>query len=164
MILLSELKAVIAHQREKIEALESHPRQLLQELQIIYNFALVISGIRRCGKSTLLSQLINQQKNDWLYLNFDTPRLYNFEFNDLRLLDQIIAEKSIKTLYFDEIQLMERWEVYVRGKLDEGYHVVVTGSNASMLSRELGTKLTGRHITKELFPFSYNEYCSYKNL
>jgi predicted AAA+ superfamily ATPase len=164
MILLSELKAVIAHQREKIEALESHPRQLLQELQIIDNFALVISGIRRCGKSTLLSQLINQQKNDWLYLNFDTPRLYNFEFNDLRLLDQIIAEKSIKTLYFDEIQLMERWEVYVRGKLDEGYHVVVTGSNASMLSRELGTKLTGRHITKELFPFSYNEYCSYKNL
>ena len=50
MILLSELKAVIAHQREKIEALESHPRQLLQELQIIDNFALVISGIRRCGK------------------------------------------------------------------------------------------------------------------
>ena len=158
MILFSELKAAIAHQREKIKALESHPRQLLQELQIIDNFALVISGIRRCGKSTLLSQLINQQKNDWLYLNFDTPRLYNFEFNDLRLLDQIIAEKSIKTLYFDEIQLMERWEVYVRGKLDEGYHVVVTGSNASMLSRELGTKLTGRHITKEFFPISINEY------
>ena len=74
MILLSELKAVIAHHREKIEALESPPRQLLQELQIIDNFALVISGIRRCGKSTLLSQLINQQKNEWLYLNNDTPR------------------------------------------------------------------------------------------
>ena len=49
-----------------------------------------------------------------------------------------------------------------QGKLDEGFYVVVTGSNASMLSRELGTKLTGRHITKELFPFSYAEYCGYK--
>ncbi len=50
---------------------------------------------------------------------------------------------------------------YVRGKLDEGFYVVITGSNASMLSRELGTKLTGRHITRELFPFSYAEYCSF---
>ena len=51
--------------------------------------------------------------------------------------------------------------MYIRGKLDEGFYVGITGSNASMLSRELGTKLTGRHITKELFPFSYAEYCGF---
>ncbi len=57
------------------------------------------------------------------------------------------------SLFFDEIQIVDGWEVYIRGKLDEGFYVGITGSNASMLSRELGTKLTGRHITKELFPF-----------
>lgn len=54
--------------------------------------------------------------------------------------------------------------MYVRQKLDEGYHVMITGSNASLLSRELGSKLTGRHITKELFPFSFDEFCSYRTI
>ncbi|HNS30335.1 MAG TPA: ATP-binding protein [Tenuifilaceae bacterium] len=164
MLILSELREIIDHQRQKILNLKSHQRQLIDELEIIDNYALVISGIRRCGKSTLLSQLIKQQNHGWLYLNFDTPRLFNFEFKDFRLLDQIISENDIKTLYFDEIQVVNQWEIYVRGKLDEGYQVVVTGSNASMLSRELGTKLTGRHITKELFPFSYREFCEFQNM
>ncbi len=69
--------------------------------------------------------------------------------------------KKIKTLYFDEIQVVEGWEIYVRGKLDQNFQVVVTGSNASLLSRELGTKLTGRHISKELFPFSFVEFCEF---
>lgn len=164
MILLSELREIIDYQRQKIKSQKSHQRQIIDELQVIDNYALVISGIRRCGKSTLLSQLISQQNQDWLYLNFDTPRLFNFEFEDFRLLDQIIAESDVKTLYFDEIQVVDQWEIYVRGKLDEAYRVVVTGSNASMLSRELGTKLTGRHITKELFPFSYEEFCDFNRV
>lgn len=65
---------------------------------------------------------------------------------------------------FDEIQIIPELERYVRQKLDEGFKIVVTGSNASLLSRELGTKLTGRHITKELFPFSYNEFISHQKL
>lgn len=164
MILLSELREVVDYQRQKIKNQKSHQRQIIEELQVIEDYTLVISGIRRCGKSTLLSQLISQQNQDWLYLNFDTPRLFNFEFEDFRLLDQIIAESNVKTLYFDEIQVVDGWEIYVRGKLDEAYYVVVTGSNASMLSRELGTKLTGRHITKELFPFSYKEFCDCRSI
>jgi predicted AAA+ superfamily ATPase len=65
---------------------------------------------------------------------------------------------------FDEIQLIKGWERYVRQKLDENFQVLVTGSNASLLSHELGSSLTGRHITKELFPFSYTEYCRFHQL
>ena len=165
MILLTDLRGVIDTQRERVLSQKSYSRSLLNELTIENDFALIISGIRRCGKSTLLSQLINKQKKEWLYLNFDTPQLFNFEFSDFRLLDEILKEKSnLKTLLFDEIQVVEQWEIYVRGKLDEGYCVVVTGSNASLLSRELGTKLTGRHISKELFPFSYLEFCDFKSI
>jgi predicted AAA+ superfamily ATPase len=69
-----------------------------------------------------------------------------------------------KVLLFDEIQIIADWERYVRQKLDEGYKIVITGSNATLLSRELGTKLTGRHITKELFPFSYVEFTAFMQL
>ena len=67
-------------------------------------------------------------------------------------------------MYFDEIQVVNGWELYVRQKLDEHFNVCITGSNASLLSKELGTKLTGRHISKELFPFSYIEYLRFKSL
>src|SRR5699024_8634794 len=134
------------------------------QLEIIPDFALIISGMRRCGKSTLLGQLIQRQPEDYLFINFDTPKLFNFELSDFRLLDELInAKPEARLLFFDEIHVVEHREIYVRGKLDEGYKVVITGSNASLLSRELGTKLTGRHLSKELFPFSYREFCAYKS-
>lgn len=67
-------------------------------------------------------------------------------------------------LFFDEIQVVPGWEFYIRQKLDENYRVFITGSNATLLSPEMGTKLTGRHLSKELFPFSYNEFCDYLQL
>ena len=80
------------------------------------------------------------------------------------MLDVLIEQSGERQLFFDEIQVVEGWEVYVRQKLDEGFQVVVTGSNASLLSRELGTKLTGRHFTKALYPFSYTEFCQFRQL
>lgn len=162
MLLKSEIKQAIETQKQQLTG-QTYPRQMLEKIKILPNFALVVSGIRRSGKSTLLAQLIEkQQQNSYLFLNFDTPKLFDFEFDDFALLDEIIAEnKEIKTLYFDEIQVVEGWEIYVRGKLDQNFQVVVTGSNASLLSRELGTKLTGRHISKELFPFSFVEFCEF---
>jgi predicted AAA+ superfamily ATPase len=139
-------------------------REALQELPDLSAFALIVSGIRRCGKSTLLFQLLKERYPDALYLNFEDPRLYEFERNDFVRLDKVIAATGSKVLLFDEIQIIPEWERYVRQKLDEGYKLVITGSNASLLSRELGTKLTGRHVTKELFPFSYQEFNSFKKL
>ena len=97
--------------------------------------------------------------DDALLLNFDVPRLYGFQMDDFRRLDAIIADKGCKHLFFDEIQVVDGWELYINQKLQEGYQVVITGSNASLLSRELGTHLTGRHVDSVLYPFSYTEYC-----
>lgn len=133
-------------------------RDALMQLPELSGHALIMTGIRRCGKSTLLYQLIKEKYPDAYYLNFDDNRLYGFENSDFRRLDELISESGRKILFFDEIQVVNGWERYVRQKLDEKYKIVITGSNASMLSKELGTKLTGRHISKELFPFSYAEY------
>ena len=123
--------------------------------------ALIVSGIRRCGKSTLLQQLNKTYNKRSIYLNFEDPRLAGFDMSDFNRLHEIVVKEGITAYFFDEIQNIDNWESFVRFRLDEGYRVFITGSNASMLSKELGTKLTGRHITKELFPFSYSEYLAF---
>ena len=160
MILQYILEQIIAAQKENLSHQHSGlPREALQTLPGLPAHALIVSGIRRCGKSTLLFQLLKGKYPDALYLNFEDPRLYEFEFKDFTRLDALITVSKVKVLFFDEIQIIKEWERYARHKLDEGYKLIITGSNASLLSEELGTKLTGRHITKELFPFSFNEFC-----
>lgn len=166
MIRKSDLEAVVSMQKEQLERVNNEiQRNIFSSLpDDSGTHALIISGVRRCGKSTLIKQMINREAFKAFFINFDTPKLYNFDINDFEILDSVIAESKAQKLYFDEIQVIEGWELYVRQKLDEGFQVIVTGSNASLLSRELGTKLTGRHITKELYPFSYNEFLEFKKL
>lgn len=162
MIKLSDIKLVSEQQYAVFKEDDSLPRELLSSLpKDTSTHALVISGIRRCGKSTLMRQHIGLHIDDAFYLNFDTPKLFQFEIADFELLDILIQESGKRNLYFDEIQVVKGWELYVRQKLDEKFNVCITGSNASLLSKELGTKLTGRHISKELFPFSYTEYLQF---
>ena len=129
----------------------------VNELPVLSSHALIVSGIRRCGKSTFLLQMLSKRFPDAIYLNFEDPRLYGFDLSDFQKLDLLISEDKGKVLFFDEIQVIKGWEIFVRQKLDQGFQIIITGSNASLLSQELGTKLTGRHITKELFPFSFQE-------
>jgi hypothetical protein len=123
-----------------------------------------VSGIRRCGKSTLLLQL-SKEINTVHYFNFDDSRIQGFDASDFNRLDEVLLEIKPATDYyfFDEIQLIDKWEVFVRTLLDRQKKVYITGSNASMLSRELGTRLTGRNLQYELFPFSFTEYLKFKN-
>ncbi|MDL2297231.1 ATP-binding protein [Bacteroidales bacterium OttesenSCG-928-C03] len=139
-------------------------RDTLSEISAVDSFATIITGIRRCGKSTLLLQLLRRDYQDALYLNFDDIRLSGFETDDLIRLHQEIEKRGVRVLFFDEIQLIKGWERYVNQLLREGYTVFITGSNASMLSVELGTHLTGRHLSTELFPFSYSEYIRFKKI
>lgn len=127
-------------------------------------FATIITGVRRCGKSTLLRQLAGENRANCFFLNFEDIRLSAFEPDDFVRLDQIVREAQTTRLFFDEVQVVDGWERYVRQKLDDGCQVYVTGSNASMLSRELGTRLTGRHLQAELFPFSFSEFCSFRQI
>lgn len=121
----------------------------------------VITGIRRCGKSTLLQQLIFKKKKKVAYFNFEDTRVFNFEIDDFKKLDQIIG-KGIPYYFFDEIQNIKNWEIYIRRLHDLGKKVYITGSNASLLSKELGTRLTGRYIAHELFPFSFSEFLAFR--
>ncbi|MDP4009765.1 MAG: ATP-binding protein [Candidatus Shapirobacteria bacterium] len=127
----------------------------------------VISGLRRVGKSTLLAQIANKYlKDDYYFVNFEDERLLNFEVKDFDLLHEtlisLFGEKH--TFLFDEIQNVPEWERFVRRLHDQGYKFIVTGSNASLLSQELGNRLTGRYLRVELFPFSFKEFLLFKNV
>jgi predicted AAA+ superfamily ATPase len=166
MVLQSIIAYVVEQQKTRLSSRDSGlKRELIPALRSLSSHALIISGVRRCGKSTLLMQMIeSMDREKVLYLNFESPQLFEFSLSDFARLDNVIAQKKISTLFFDEIQLVEGWEMYVRQKLDENFQIIITGSNASLLSKELGTKLTGRHISQELFPFSYSEFLSFKLL
>ena len=158
------LERVIASQKERLNQLDTGLKRDVPDFTPFTKHALIISGIRRCGKSTLLQQINKTMKDKTLYINFEDPRLAGFDSGDFNRLHEIIVSGHIRFLFFDEIQNIEKWENFVRFILDEGYRIFITGSNASMLSRELGTKLTGRHISRELFPFSYSEYLAFTGL
>ncbi|MFA6306929.1 MAG: ATP-binding protein [Patescibacteria group bacterium] len=124
----------------------------------------VISGIRRCGKSTLLKQFADHL-NNFYYINFDDERLINFtvdNFNDLLA----VWQKNFKStnILIDEIQNIKSWERFIRRIHDEGYKIFITGSNSKLLSSELSTHLTGRYKKLELYPFSFVEFIKFKNI
>lgn len=123
----------------------------------------VISGIRRCGKSTLMKQIMQQHHQKLSYFNFEDPRVFGFEVKDFIKLDEVIGQ-GVDAYFFDEIQNVPSWEIYIRQLHDRNEKVYITGSNATLLSKELGTRLTGRHIRHELFPFTYQEFLRYKQL
>jgi len=128
-------------------------------LKMLPKFATIISGVRRCGKSTLARQYLRNTSTVY-YIRFEDIGLTGFELNDFNKAEEVFNEMFGKggIYFFDEIQNIEGWENYIRQLIDRGEKVIITGSNATMLSRELGTKLTGRHLSGELYPFSYNEF------
>src|SRR3989344_2159175 len=160
MILKETIKIVVRSQKAELTSWnQGIKRELLPEIDLAPPHAVIISGIRRCGKSTLLRQLMGKIEG-YYYLNFDDPRLFNFELSDFEKLEEVFQEEfgKEKNYCFDEIQTVANWELFVRKLLDQKKRCIITGSNASLLSGELGTKLTGRHLTYELFPFSYGEF------
>lgn len=165
MIRQEEIALVIDAQRKTFLKRDSgFTRDALSQIPVSDSFATIITGIRRCGKNTLLLQLLRRDYQDAIYLNFDDIRLSGFETGDLVRLHREIEKREIKVLFFDEIQTVKGWETYINQLLREGYKVFITGSNASMLSVELGTYLTGRHLSMELFPFSYSEFIRFSSL
>jgi len=130
------------------------PKNIISSPKII-----VITGVRRCGKSTLLRQLSKHYKN-YSYINFEDERLLDFTYSDFNNLLEIFLsfDPKSKTFFFDEIQVIEGWEKFTRRLFTEGYKIFVTGSNATLLSSEIATSLTGRNLRIELYPFSLKEY------
>jgi predicted AAA+ superfamily ATPase len=143
-------------------------RQLTLPQRLHADLALIIQGVRRGGKSTLLSQLpkhYNIPLVQCYFCNFEDPRLMNDL--DYKLLSRIVtlARKKISPaspcyFFFDEIQNVQEWEKWLHTQLErpKNNYFILTGSNSRLLSGEFATALTGRHITLELYPFSFSEY------
>lgn len=125
----------------------------------------IITGIRRCGKSTLMRQ-IAESGGDFYYFNFEDERLLDFSKNDFNSLLEVFLELygDRKIVFFDEIQYVVGWEKFVGRLFNDGRKVFLTGSSANLLSRELGTALTGRHVKMELYPFSFREWLRYSKV
>lgn len=162
--LLREL-AYIQH-RDFINKKRGTPREKLPGLKghIDEPHAIMISGVRRCGKSTILTQMADAYLGEkFFYFNFEDERLLTFTPKDFSLLHEVLIEcfGGQRVFLLDEIQNVTGWESFIRRMQDEGYKFILTGSNASLLSRELGTKLTGRHISVELSPFSFREFARF---
>jgi len=143
------------------------PRDRLTEVEQAGSLphAVIISGLRRVGKSTLLAQMANKLGKDaFYYLNFEDDRFLGFQAEDANDLYQSLVELfgERKVFVIDEIQNISGWEHFVRRFMDTGFKFYITGSNASLLSRELGTRLTGRYVPIELFPFSFREFLKFR--
>ena len=147
------------------------------ELPINRKKIITIPGVRRCGKSTLMEIAINQlirsgiAPEKILWVGFDDERLKNISAEDLEEVIMAYMEMfpdiPIKDVYmfFDEIQLIKDWEYFVL-RVFKSYckNIYVCGSNATMLSSELGSALRGYPLEYETYPLSFKEYCKFKNI
>ena len=163
---INKLKSVIIDQREEVEEQLKTVIKRDVDLTKIQKYlshpnVLIITGIRRCGKSTLATMILRGEK--FAYINFDDNELINFRGEDFNKLLQAFYElygNDLQYLIFDEIQNISGWELFI-SKLRKTKKIIITGSNANLLSMELSTHLTGRHIDYYLTTFSFAEYLKY---
>ena len=141
-------------------------REEEKEINLNSPLAQVVIGVRRSGKSTLCSKVMLESGLPFGYINFDDDRLGKLTVDTfdtlLRALYQLNGE--FNHLFLDEVQNIEGWELFVNRMLRQGMRMVITGSNANLLSGELATHLTGRYHQIELMPFSFQEYCQSKEV
>ncbi len=147
----------------------------LSRIRPFYNQDLikVIMGIRRCGKSVLLLQIIDELKekgieeNQIIYINFENED-YSFIKNDIDLHNYIkerITNKEKYYLFFDEIQNVKDWEKAINSfKSSKNVSIFITGSNSDLLSGELATHLAGRYVSFKIYPLTFSEVCEFKNI
>lgn len=166
MITKEILRQIVFQQKNDISRVEETiRREILDEILGWFrdNRIIILTGIRRCGKSTILKQII-QSKTSYCYVNFEDERFIDFRAQDFEELNEILIEvyNNPQIYFFDEIQNIDKFETFVRRLQDNGRKIVITGSNASLLSKELGTRLTGRYRSFEVYPFSFREYLRFR--
>lgn len=160
--------------RETLEAVLSNPAptpgmddEVIRHFQpgwkpAVASHALALTGVRRCGKSTLQTQVQRGIPGAAVNLNLEDTRLYGMGPEDFpTLLSVLDARHPRAAVYLDEVQEVPEWQRLVRALLDAGRRVCLTGSNASLLGREMGSKLTGRHLSHEVYPFSFREFLEF---
>ncbi len=154
---------IIADQRLEIEQFElsevcDRPEESLVDLES--PLAQIVIGVRRCGKSTLCHTVLKKSGLNYAYVNFDDERFAELSAENLNdVLESLyMVYGDFNHLFLDEIQNVKGWNLFVNRLLRQKMHLIITGSNAKLLSSELSTYLTGRYNQIELFPFSFTEY------
>lgn len=163
------IKQILLEQRTEITRLFEHGIVERETLPLAMkalgaNLAKIITGVRRCGKSVLSHQMLKNYS--YGYINFDDERLTTINAGDLNNFLEAAREiePDFKFLLLDEVQNTEGWELFVNRLLRNGCNIIITGSNSKLLSKELATHLTGRHLSIELFPFSFREFLALQNI
>lgn len=166
---ISDIEKVLLEQQDELEALDGEvlihrPEEDLINLKS--KLAQVVIGVRRSGKSTLCFNALRKAGVHYAYANFDDERLEELETQDLDNVLQTLYKiyGKFDYLFLDEIQNIDGWPLFVNRLLRQRIHIIITGSNAKLLSTELATHLTGRHHKIELFPFSFKDWCSIKEV
>ena len=149
----------------------------LSKIRPFYNVDLikVITGIRRCGKSVILTQIIDELKenrvkeNQIIYMNLESKEYSNIKNDDdlYAYVKKKIKDDSKYYLFFDEIQNIYKWEKAVnsfKSEYKENVSIFITGSNSDLLSSELATHLAGRYVSFKIFPFTFREVCELKGI
>ncbi|MCD6227677.1 ATP-binding protein [Candidatus Micrarchaeota archaeon] len=145
------------------------PRNLISSELITSNVPLVLTGPRRAGKSYTMYEIrevLRKKGKDFVYINFEDERLLQFKTEDFDLILEAYYElrEEKPVLFFDEIHNVNGWERYVRRLADNGYKVVITGSNSKMLSKEIAERLGGRFIEINIYPLSFKEFLKFKGV
>lgn len=164
-----ELETILSDQKEELLLKQTqHFCQREEEDKIDINSpqAQVVIGVRRSGKSTLCYNALKRKGVKFAYINFDDERLINVSAADLNDVLEVLYKINgdFNHLFIDEIQNIPEWYLFVNRLLRRQMHVIITGSNAKLLSGELATHLTGRHHSITLYPFSFAEYCDVRNV
>jgi len=163
------LESILTDQKEELSVRRSknYCRRAEQKLiDLASPQAQAVIGVRRSGKSTLCFQALESAGVNYGYVDFDDERLKDIEASQLNDVLQVLYKiNGVMThLFLDEIQNVDGWYLFVNRMLRNDIRVVITGSNAKLLSGELATHLTGRAKEIHLFPFSFREYCIMKNV
>ncbi len=163
------IELVLSEQIQELEVKASSFRCKRKEESLVNlnsNLAQVVIGVRRSGKSTLCFNVLHNSGVKYAYVNFDDERLVDVKAKDLNDILEVLYKinGNFTHLFLDEVQNVPGWHLFVNRLLRQGMKIIITGSNAKLLSGELATHLTGRHNSIELYPFSFSEYCDYKGI
>ena len=164
-----DLLTILSDQKEELKNFENSSWITRREealFDLNSNRAQVVIGVRRCGKSTICKKVLMESRVAFAYVNLDDERLINLTIDQMNDLLETLYRiyGSFNYLLLDEIQNIEGWHLFVNRIMRSGVKVVLTGSNANLLSGELVTHLTGRYNQIVLYPFSFVDYCTAKEV
>ena len=166
---MKDLKRILSNQKAELDLVDLEAlcsRKEEQEIQLNSKLAQIVIGVRRSGKSTLCMKVLMQSGVHFAYVNFDDERLQKVGVDELDVILQELYAiyGSFTHLFLDEVQNVDGWHLFVNRLLRQGIKLILTGSNANLLSGELSTHLTGRYHQIELYPFSFSEYCAIRGV